>query len=233
MFKIDPHIHTSETSPCAAVPGAIMANQCKQAGYDAIIITDHYSVRSIDFFRPGSWEYQVDQLLAGYRAAKTHGDQIGLTVLFGIEYTNFETYNDYLIYGVTEKFLLTHPGLHEMPMEIAWPLFKKQGCFIVQAHPFRPGMTPLGSTCLDGIEAFNANMRHDSHNDKSLAWAKEHNLLPTAGSDSHQLEDVGRAGLELERPVATIDEFITALRSKKYRMFTHDPSFFNLMIDKF
>ena len=40
-MKIDVHVHTSEVSGCGQLPGAEMARLYKQAGYDAIVITDH------------------------------------------------------------------------------------------------------------------------------------------------------------------------------------------------
>ena len=46
---------------------------------------------------------------------------------------------------------------------------------------------------------FNANPRHDSHNEQALAFALRHGLRQTAGSDTHMAEDVGRAGLWLPR----------------------------------
>ena len=48
---------------------------------------------------------------------------------------------------------------------------------------------------LDGVEVCNENPRHNSHNDRALAYAKEHHLLMTAGSDVHELGDAGGAGL--------------------------------------
>ena len=41
-FYVQMHLHTAESSRCARVGGADMARACKEAGYDLIIVTDHF-----------------------------------------------------------------------------------------------------------------------------------------------------------------------------------------------
>ena len=40
-MKLDLHVHTSEVSGCGKVPAAEMVRLYHEAGYDAIVITDH------------------------------------------------------------------------------------------------------------------------------------------------------------------------------------------------
>ena len=47
----------------------------------------------------------------------------------------------------------------------------------MQAHPFRTGLTREDPALLDGVEVFNGNARHDSHNDDALRFARENGLL--------------------------------------------------------
>ena len=42
QFKLDIHVHTSETSSCGQVSAQEAVRLYEQAGYDGIIITDHY-----------------------------------------------------------------------------------------------------------------------------------------------------------------------------------------------
>ena len=42
LYKIETHMHTSQGSACAVSTGEEMARAHKAAGYDAIIITDHF-----------------------------------------------------------------------------------------------------------------------------------------------------------------------------------------------
>ena len=41
-MKIEMHAHTSEASPCANVSATKIPALYQKAGYDAIVITDHY-----------------------------------------------------------------------------------------------------------------------------------------------------------------------------------------------
>ena len=57
----------------------------------------------------------------------------------------------------------------------------------------------------------NANPRHDSHNDRALAYAQAHGLLMTAGSDVHQVGDAGGASMVCP-PFSNGQEFARLLR---------------------
>ena len=61
------------------------------------------------------------------------------------------------------------------------------------------------------IEVLNANPRHDSHNDRALAYAQAHGLLMTAGSDVHQVGDAGGASMVCP-PFSNGQEFARLLR---------------------
>ena len=41
-FKYDLHVHTMDTSRCGMVDGARMVRLYKKAGYQGIVIADHY-----------------------------------------------------------------------------------------------------------------------------------------------------------------------------------------------
>ena len=109
-FRIDLHVHTRESSFCGRTEGRLVAQLYKKAGYDGIVITDHYNRR---FFRkfPQSlpWSARVDHFLQGYRGAQEEGERIGLTVLLGIELKFDDSPREYLIYGLTKRFSKTTP----------------------------------------------------------------------------------------------------------------------------
>ena len=42
-FRIDLHVHTRESSFCGKTNGSIVAELYKKAGYDGLVITDHYN----------------------------------------------------------------------------------------------------------------------------------------------------------------------------------------------
>ena len=69
-FYVQMHLHTAESSRCARVGGADMARACKEAGYDLIVVTDHFFNANTCVPYDLPWEEQVRGLFAGYRAAK-------------------------------------------------------------------------------------------------------------------------------------------------------------------
>jgi hypothetical protein len=213
-FLIDPHVHTSEVSACGHVPAALLVELYKQAGYDGIIITDHYNR---PFFSraagrsPEEWRRRLEAYLAGYRKARLRGEAIGLEVFLGAELKFAGLANDYLVYGLDEAFLLAHPGLQSLNLESFRGLVGNQEVLIVQAHPFRPGNSPAPARLLDGVETCNGNPRHDSRNDRAVRFARENRLLATSGSDTHELEDIGRGGMRFPRKLSSIRDFITGI----------------------
>ena len=96
---------------------------------------------------------------------------------------------------------LTQEELGEMdcpcflPLNRTLSLVRQAGGLLFQAHPFREYLRCMPAACMDGVGGVNANPRHDSHNDRALAFARENGLLRVAGSDVHQLGDAGAAGI--------------------------------------
>ncbi len=202
-FKYETHLHTRETSSCAKVSAKEIPHLYKEAGYDGIVVTDHYSPSFFEPRRAIDWERCVKQYLEGYYIAANEGVKIGMPVLLGMEITFEESYNDYLVYGIDERFLYRNPRLHKKTLKEFRKIADKYGLFVAQAHPFRPYMKEVKPKFLDGMEVFNGNPRHDSHNDLAMEYAKKKKLQALSGSDFHQLEDLARGGI-------AIDEFVTS-----------------------
>jgi hypothetical protein len=59
---------------------------------------------------------------------------------------------------------------------------------------------------------FNARSVRQEDNDRALAFAREHDLAMSAGSDAHTLVEIGRAYVEVT-PFDTPEQFLTALRA--------------------
>ena len=64
-FYVQLHIHTAETSACGQASGAEIARACKDAGYDMIVITDHFMNANIGCPRDWPWADQVEYLFRG------------------------------------------------------------------------------------------------------------------------------------------------------------------------
>lgn len=217
-MKIELHAHTSHSSACGRVDAAEGVAMYCAAGYDAMVITDHYNTYNLDRFS-GSPLEKTRAWLGGYEQAKAAGDRLGLNVLFGLEARIPGSENDYLIYGVEPDFVLENPQLHELDLPGLHALCRRYGALLVQAHPNRSMCTPADHEYLDGVEVFNGNPRHDSHNDLTLAQAaRTPRLVRTSGSDFHRPEDLARGGIVTARDIRTSRELADCLQSGDFEL---------------
>lgn len=226
MYRYELHIHTAENDLAAHVPAAEIVRMYKNAGYDGIVITDHYFPLFFDWFHAeldGAAHTQIiDRWLRGYRAAKEEGDKIGFTVLPGAEVRFQDSINDYLVYGVDETFFYNAPllcflrgGLHEL-----LPLLPKEAC-VVWAHPFRDGMTVIDPTPLFGIEGQNGGT--DAYrNQMAQQFAAHYGKPITSGSDFHHSTALARGGIRTETPIRTPKDLTDILRSGAYSLIFPD-----------
>jgi len=214
MFKYDTHVHTSETSHCGVITAKETVDHYTDAGYNGICITDHYYKSYFEDMNDISWEEKINIYLKGYKNACVEAEKSSLNIFLGMEITFPNSPNDYLVFGVTEEFLIENPELYNYSISDFREITKKYGMLIYQAHPFRPYITPQLPMFLDGIEVYNGNPRHNSRNELAYKYAVDNNLKMSSGSDSHQTEDVGRGGFITETAIKTNKEFVNLLNSK-------------------
>ena len=214
-YLTETHFHTSETSVCGKIPAAEGIALCRERGYAAVIVTDHYVQAFFAEREALSWQEKMDCWLNGYKAAKEAGDRLGVRVYLGMEWRYMAGPEDFLVYGITEEFLRETPELYRILPEEFAALCRKQGFFFAETHPFRFNMRRLEPSYLQGVEVFNGNMRHDSHNDQAQAFCRENGLVPLSGSDFHERDDIARGGIyltELPRNEAALAELIAENR---------------------
>lgn len=209
-YKWDPHVHTSEVSPCGRLSGRRLVDLYQAAGYAGLVVTDHYTP---DNPALTGRENRVARFLAGYRQAKERGRAIGLTVLLGMELRFAGEGNDYLVYGVDEDFLLAYPDLCQLGLPRFHALAAARGLLVYQAHPFRTGCTPGDPRYLDGVEIMNGNPRHESRNELAAEFADAHGLRMLSGSDCHQEEDIGRGGFTVREKIVDMADLVRVLRA--------------------
>lgn len=215
-FICEMHAHTSNTSRCAHISAEDLIKDYIKAGYDGIVITDHLSPSTFERFegKAISWKEKIDFFLRGYKAA-TEAAQGKIKVFLGMEirfyFPEDANMNDYLVYGVTEKFLYDNVDIDRMRIREFSELVHKNGMAIFQAHPFRKGMTITHPKYLDGIEVYNGCRRHNSYNDIANMWADANSLLKTSGSDYHEHEDTAHAGLIFDRKISDNKELVYSL----------------------
>jgi len=215
MFKYDMHVHTESVSSCGQVKAAETVNLYKKAGYQGLVITDHFYENFCTRFPQMSWTEKIDEYMKGYRKAKKAARKLGMDIILAMELRFTEMAGDFLVYGIDEAFLKENKNFHRGSL----PEFKKRidrqnkEILIYQAHPFRNRNNSAGPQFLDGVEVFNGNPRQDNNNQLALAFAEKHDLQMISGSDFHQIEDLARGGIITSEPFRNTEELLKVLKN--------------------
>lgn len=215
MNKVEMHFHTKETSPCGMVNALEGIEWFYNAGYQGVVVTDHFSAETLGNSEDYTWEEIIHKFLLGYQEAKIMGNICGVKVYLGMEIRFIQNQNDYLVYGITEEGLYRYPWMYELSIEAFSKISKKEGWCIIQAHPYRKGCQPANTMYLDGIEIHNANPRHDSNNSEAFKLANQHKLIMTVGSDFHREGDVSGCGILYDKLPDDEKELVRVLVGKK------------------
>ena len=167
-MKFDLHIHSTFSRDASASPRQIVEH-CRRIGLDGLAITDHNSI-------------------AGSIEARTFGKELGIMVLSGTEVSAEEGH--VLAYGVSE------PIPRGRPMADTVELIHASGGIAVAAHPKRfpsgMGLELARAGKFDAIEALNGGSSRRS-NALARALADDKRSSVTAGSDAHELAQIGKA----------------------------------------
>ena len=218
VYKYELHLHTMETSRCGHVRAAEQVRAYHALGYRGLCITDHLHSTYIDLMDcHDDWRECVRRYLYGYRLAKEEGERLGMDVILGAELRFPENDSDYLIYGIDEDWLYSHPYICRMDHKTFFDRFGSE-VLIIHAHPYRNCDTVFYD-CVHGLEVANCNPRHDSRNGLALALAKAHpRLYRTVGSDAHRPGDEGRAALLSDGPIPDSFALKDVITSGRYRL---------------
>ena len=174
MFSVDFHSHTIASKDSLASPDRLLA-VCHRRGLSRLVVTDHNTIAGA----LTAQRLYPERIILGEEIMTARGELLAAYV--------------------TEE---VPPGLS--PRETIKRL-RDQGAFISVAHPFdawRSGHWELDDLLeivplVDAIEVFNARCMRPGANRLAMAFACEHNLPGTAGSDAHAAFEVGRACLVL------------------------------------
>ncbi|HZK20794.1 MAG TPA: PHP-associated domain-containing protein [Oscillospiraceae bacterium] len=214
-FLVETHAHSSEVSSCARCNAKQFTKLMLKHGYSTVFVTNHLSESTINKSKASDWNGVIDFFLYGFELIKKEANG-RLNTLLSMEINFNGERNDYLVYGITEKFLRDNKDLTEMTLKTFYPLAKKNGFYVIQAHPFRFGSQIADPKYLDGYEILNGNPRHNSNNDIAKNWALKYKKLTTAGSDFHQKEDIGISGMYFDKEIKSTKDFTKLLESGNY-----------------
>ena len=218
-YLTETHLHTSEVSRCGHLSAVEMVDRYLAAGYHTVFVSDHFGSGYCERLGDMPWDEVVHYFLTGYRMAKERGDEVGLTVLPSVEIQLSASRNHYLLYGNVEAFLLAHEGVYKLPPEEFYRLAKAEGVYVVQSHPYRDGACCPTPECIDGMEIYNSNPRHEDYSPRTKEFALEHGLSLSSGSDAHREEDVCHGGLITDYPIESGEDLIRALTSGEARVY--------------
>jgi len=220
-MKYELHSHTVETSQCAQITAKELVEKYKELGYSGIVITNHYSDFTFSLKEMFNKKLRSEHYLKGYREAKKYETE-DFSVLLGLELRFFLNGNDYLIYGITEELIEKSPFLLPMYLKRTSAFFRKHGCIIIQAHPYRPYIYRANPKYLDGVEIVNGKSTKEE-NKKALKWAERKNLkIKTAGSDCHRVTGAGISGIETNEPIKNNDDLLRILKSGEFKIIERD-----------
>jgi predicted metal-dependent phosphoesterase TrpH len=191
-WRVELHSHTLWSKDCVVAFETIL-KLCDQRRIDKIAITDHNTADGALALQ----QLAPDRIIVGEEIMTTQGELLG--------------------YFMRET---VPPGLS--PQETIRRL-RAQGAAISVSHPFdrfRKGAWETDHLRrimhdVDAIEIFNARCLLPDDNARSKAFAEEHNLRGTAGSDAHARAEYARA-VNLLPPFHDAMSFIQALEQAEY-----------------
>ena len=203
MKKIETHLHTSPVSCCSQLSAAAAAEKYHKCGFDAVMLTNHISRAYVERKAVTEKEW-LDRYIEGYYEMKKECESRGMEAWLGAEvslfapYSQYErdrfpmevlnaNYADYILVGVTEKFLRETPMLCDLDLKTLHAICREHNVLLIQAHPFRSEQhhSPKPPEDVDGYEINGCIGFQTACEKEVLALANEHNLVVTCGGDTH------------------------------------------------
>jgi predicted metal-dependent phosphoesterase TrpH len=176
MLKADLHMHTRYSFDCTTTPES-MVKRCHKLGINCIAVADHGTVEGA---------LRVKEI-APFRVIVAEEVLTPLGEIMGM--------------------FLTEQIPSNISVDEAVRRIKDQNGLVCLPHPFDSmrGINNRGFgeimkllPQIDVIEVFNARAMHlGNSNGKALAFAMEHKLLKSAGSDAHTPGEIGHAYVEM------------------------------------
>lgn len=193
MWKVETHCHTNASPDGLNTPAEVVA-AARRRGLDKLIVTDHNTITGALEAR----ERAPDLVIVGEEVLTQEGE--------------------ILAFFVTEEIPAGLPACEAIAR------LREQGAVLSVPHPFdrlRGGHWTLSAlldvlSLVDAVEVFNARAMWPGANRLAQAFAQEHGLPGTAGSDAHAALEIGRA-VTLLSPFADAEEMRATLRRARWQ----------------
>ena len=220
MYFYELHLHTSETSRCGRSTAREMVAVYKEKGFTGLVVTDHFVNGYSWSALPETWKEKMDAFVKGYYAAKEAGDEMGLKVYFGVEYTaDRPAGEDYLALGLKPEHLYKEfVDCDQWTIEQFIDQVHALGGIVVRAHPYRvadymskkaqerPGLP------IDAVEAFNYGNAKEEYNLQALEMAIREGKPIVAGSDTHHVSTAAKYYIGFEEDPVDYPAFCEKIR---------------------
>ena len=188
MLKADLHLHTN-ASPDSMITPEALVKCCLKKAINCIAVTDHNTIDGVEAVR----RIAPFKVIAAEEVKTSEGEITG-----------------YFLREAIPPLLSPEETVRRI---------KEQGGLVGVPHPFdRLRREPLRDAALmrilsqiDIVEGLNARVTVARHNRKAVAFALEHGLACSAGSDAHSLLEVGTAYVEME-DFDSPQQFLESLR---------------------
>lgn len=181
-YTAELHAHTNPASFCGDFPANEVVDFYRAAGINTLAITNHFN----SDLTIGNLKENIKKYLDDYHLARQTAKN-DINIILGIEIRFDGSNNDYLVFGIEEEELPFYAELTHYDIENFYKEAKTDRNVIIQAHPFRNGVTLAPVDSIDGIEAYNLHPNHNQRNALSVQHARKNDLLVTGGSDFHHV----------------------------------------------
>ena len=217
-YPFELHAHSNPASGCSELPPAELAERCKNAGADGIVLTNH----AIWWMKETPKEEWCAQYLKDYREAKEAGEKLGVKVLLGFEIRFMDSENDYLVYGFDEDFIPTVYDWMDKTAQEFYDTFHSDDKLILQAHPDRNNMVEMDRSCVDGYEVFNLPPGHNSRVALAARLHQKNGGVAIGGTDFHHRGHEGCLFTCFAELPQDGKDLVRLLRSRNYILMTSD-----------
>ncbi|MBR6557543.1 MAG: hypothetical protein IKT70_00870 [Clostridia bacterium] len=230
MYKYDLHALTSDFTYSGR--SSISAEETVvahiEAGYSGIVLTNPWGnkVFSDEQHAGKSMRTLGEEFISAYEKLRSVAGN-DLVVLLGAEMSVPSASGEFLIYGLTPKFILEYDRTISDAMwftDFITNLHSSGDILVYQAVPFANGSViidlngkdkhPLRT--IDGLEVYNHCKADVCSNPFAQARAEYYGVGGISGSDlSHSGENVG-GGIITKSPILSNDDLLTVLKSRDY-----------------
>lgn len=208
-YTTELHAHTNPASFCGDFPANEVVDFYRAAGVTTLSITNHFN----STLTVGNLKENIKRYLEDFYLAKESAKN-DINIILGIEIRFDGSNNDYLVFGIKEDELPFYAELTPYGIENFYKQAKNERNVIIQAHPFRNGVTLAPVEAIDGIEAFNLHPNHNQRNALAMQHARKNALLVTGGSDFHHVTHHALCLMRTKNELKSSFDVATAIKSK-------------------